>query len=659
MDEETDNPEEAASVKTAPMDDETEKDATSRDDYETHSHTDHDEEALLGDANALSVDNIVLSPLDEREKSPIHGESPPHEREKSPVCEAPPPVNQELQLPVAQDVRAPPPPINQELLLPPTPPPVRQDVPPPLPVQQEVPPPPAVRQDIPPPPTPPPVRQDVPPPPPVEQEVPPPPPPPPVGQDISPPPTSPPPPPPVEQRDEEQRGKSLAPNNTPAANPHAKPKGDSALTLDSATWAECNAEAPKNPLQERVKTPLGEAEKASQKERRKQKAEEDEAFQNALADFDLEMDSKAEEIALKFHKEVDDVKQAIRAVSFLSTDRAVNLQNAKTWKIRTEVNDVLPAGEKHPIAVLQKMVREDPHFQNMTDKDEEALIMEFEAHPDKKVVGTRLSNASAARDVTVFTKRVHHKLCSLQKRTGAIGVCVIGWSSVSDLLAPACVGPEEGRQYFPQVLRSTPDQFAVKFDHYTVNRGVGGLELGSNELRKAVADGISDALEQRIGKKVTMKYGDYDQLVAVYGVELLGGLRANTLRWEVMSDARKAEHKAAMATKEKKQQKERCDKDMTREEAAKLWGTSSNKRKASEDSDEGEGERPKRIKKAVMACMTDKEKAAHKPRTSAKSKEIIEEEDDGDYEPPLNKGKAKAKANLSEDDDDEGEEGRS
>jgi hypothetical protein len=56
------------------------------------------------------------------------------------------------------------------------------------------------------------------------------------------------------------------------------------------------------------------------------------------------------------------------------------------------------------------MVREDACFQNMTDKDEEALITEFEARPDKKVVGTRLSNAAAARDVTAFTKRVHHEV---------------------------------------------------------------------------------------------------------------------------------------------------------------------------------------------------------------------------------------------------------
>jgi hypothetical protein len=111
------------------------------------------------------------------------------------------------------------------------------------------------------------------------------------------------------------------------------------VTLDGATWADRNAEAPKNPVQERIKVPLCEAEKASQKECRKQKAEEEEAYQIALTDFDLEMDAKAEEITEKFHKEVDDVKRAIRVVSFLSTDRAVNLQNAKMWKIRTEVND--------------------------------------------------------------------------------------------------------------------------------------------------------------------------------------------------------------------------------------------------------------------------------------------------------------------------------
>ncbi|KAJ7805217.1 hypothetical protein B0H13DRAFT_1930284 [Mycena leptocephala] len=366
---------------------------------------------------------------------------------------------------------------------------------------------------------------------------------------------------------------------------------------------------------------------------------------------------------------------------------------------------------------LQNMVREDARFQNMTDKDEEALIAEFEARPDKKVVGTRLSNAAAAQDVTAFTKRVHHELCSLQKRTGAIGVCVIGRSSVSDTLVPMCVGPEEATQYFPQVLRSTSDQFALKFDHYTVNRGVAALDLGSNEMRKAVTDGISDALEQRLGRKVTMKYG----------VELLGwpeglpfqspsnlatlerlkplydALQANTLRWELMSETRKAEHKAAMATKEKKRRKERRDKDVSREEAAKLKETASNKRKKNDDSDVDEGDqRPKRIKKAVLAKMTPEEKTEHRRRmerdrkarnrcvqaekegkeikkrkrgstnddesgkakrarklgkSSVKSTSTIDDDDDDDYEPATKKkGKAKAKATPSEDEDKDEDE---
>jgi hypothetical protein len=238
-----------------------------------------------------------------------------------------------------------------------------------------------------------------------------------------------------------------------------------------------------------------------------------------------------------------------------------------------------------------------------------------------------------------------------------------------------------------------------------------------------------------------MKYGEYDQLVAAYvdhnlippvltwlsrhGVKLLGwpegipfqspsnlvtverlkalhdALQANTLRWEVMSNTRKAEHKAAMANKEKKQRKEHRDKDLSREEAARLRETSTNKRKNSGDSN-GEGEqRPKRIKKAIMAKMTAEEKTEHKrkmererkarnrlaraekdgkeikkrkrgsrndeergkakkARTSAKSSvksKLIIDDDNEEYElPSKKKGKGKAKATPSEDEDEEEDE---
>ncbi|KAJ7865804.1 hypothetical protein B0H13DRAFT_1898424, partial [Mycena leptocephala] len=226
-------------------------------------------------------------------------------------------------------------------------------------------PPPPIKQEGPAPP--PPVKQDVlPPPPPPQWErmsatvctstsganVPPLSAPPPVGANI-PPPSAP--PPPVEQ----ENGACPAPCHKSSCQVERRP-------------------SPKNPVRERVKAPQGEAEKASQKERKKQRAEEDEAYQIALANFDLEMDVKAEEIAEKFHK-------------------------------TSTMSRHCPAGEKHPLRDLQKMVREDPRFQNMTDKDEEALIVEFEARPDKKVVGTCLSNAAAARNVTAFTKRIHHE----------------------------------------------------------------------------------------------------------------------------------------------------------------------------------------------------------------------------------------------------------
>ncbi|KAJ6611550.1 hypothetical protein B0H10DRAFT_2223946 [Mycena sp. CBHHK59/15] len=54
--------------------------------------------------------------------------------------------------------------------------------------------------------------------------------------------------------------------------------------------------------------------------------------------------------------------------------------------------------------------------------------------------------------------------------------------------------------------------------------------------------------------------------------------------------------------------------------ATKLRETSSKKRKYSEDSDEGEGERLNRIKKSVMARMTAEEKAEHKRKMERERK---------------------------------------
>lgn len=157
------------------------------------------------------------------------------------------------------------------------------------------------------------------------------------------------------------------------------------------------------------------------------------------------------------------------------------------------------------------MLKEEPSYQNLTEEEEALLLMEFEESRGVKKSGTRLSNAAAARDVTAFTKRIEKEVTEflrdgcksdileqlqlLLKRTGAVGFCAIGRSDVADTIRPACVGPPvEALQYFTRIMHTTSDQFALRFDHYTVNRLNAGLELSGQALRTTCTSLIGDGL---------------------------------------------------------------------------------------------------------------------------------------------------------------------
>lgn len=82
----------------------------------------------------------------------------------------------------------------------------------------------------------------------------------------------------------------------------------------------------------------------------------------------------------------------------------------------------------------------------------------------------------------------------MKKRTGAFAFLAIGRSDVGDTLRPTCVGVGEALQYFPRILHTTPEQFAVKFDNYTVNKDTVGLDLSSQTLRRETTSMISEGL---------------------------------------------------------------------------------------------------------------------------------------------------------------------
>lgn len=82
----------------------------------------------------------------------------------------------------------------------------------------------------------------------------------------------------------------------------------------------------------------------------------------------------------------------------------------------------------------------------------------------------------------------------MHKRTGAIGFCAIGRSCITDTLKPACVGTADALKFFPQILHTTDDQFALKFDSYGINKELIGVTANFDTLRKDTIKMISDGL---------------------------------------------------------------------------------------------------------------------------------------------------------------------
>ncbi|KAJ7017831.1 hypothetical protein C8F04DRAFT_1331374 [Mycena alexandri] len=433
------------------------------------------------------------------------------------------------------------------------------------------------------------------------------------------------------------------------ANPHAPAQGPN-LTLDGASWSARNPDAPQQPPPKLQKKPeLGDAEKASLKLKREEKLKEKQEYESAVAAFEGELKERAEELAKRFDKTVTEVKKALRGNLSLAKERKVSLHNAKVWRFSKEINANRGPGDKIKPPELQRLMKADPAYSSLTQEEEELLLQEHAEHKGVKKSGTRLTNAAAARDVTAFGTRIERDCASLYRRTGAVAFITIGRSDVNDTLKPTCLGVADAIPFFPRILHTTADQFAIRFDNYTVNKDAIGLDLGYQTLRRDCTSLVSENLEQKINKKVSMRYEDYDRFVLDHGYELLGwpedvpfmapsnlgtverlrplydALVSGSCRWEPISEERKKELAAAVAKKEKKSKKERSDKGMS-------WAESKaarEKRKRKErddddedddDDDEREGGHKKR-RRTNLSGYTSEERREHKRKMDREKKQ--------------------------------------
>ncbi|KAJ7508198.1 hypothetical protein B0H11DRAFT_2185178 [Mycena galericulata] len=448
----------------------------------------------------------------------------------------------------------------------------------------------------------------------------------------------------------------------PVANPYVKPTEPPAFSLDGGTWAERNPDLPKQP--ERVRPPstkLGEAEKAALKLKGELRDTAKAAYLADIVAFQELRDKWAAEIAEKHEKTVEEVGKQLRGKTSLVKERNSNLWNAKVWKLAQELNKDRPAGDKLRMKEVQVLAKTHEAFQDMTEEEQEVLILEFSKARGLTKSGVRLSNSAAARDVCAFVKRMNDEMLNLQKRTGALAFVTVARSSHTDTLQPACVGPPEAMQFLTQVLHTTDAHFALKFDTFGIHRESIGLEHTSANLRKETGFELVGWLEG-IPFQSPSSLATIEKLKPLYDALVSGACY-----WNKMSDARKADYQKEVIVKEKKVRNARSDKGMTREEAKakkgaeEAEGKKKRKRSTSGDGDDKEGESKR--KRADLSSMTEKEKKAHpqkvwhvrKARLRAAAHEDEDGKEDGDAAPRKRKAsvrkRVKSRATIDNDDD--------
>ncbi|KAJ7711493.1 hypothetical protein B0H16DRAFT_1480279, partial [Mycena metata] len=264
------------------------------------------------------------------------------------------------------------------------------------------------------------------------------------------------------------------------------------------------------------------------------------------------------------------------------------------------------------------------------------------AYKSAKLQATpHLSHAAAAREVNSFTKKMEVELDAMREQTGALTFLVVARSDVDDTLRPGIYGPNEALDYFPHCMSMTGHQFTLKYNHWAVNCDATALDVGYAALRKETTGLIANSLEAKVGKKVIMKYSDYDAILTDHGYKLIGwpadipfaaprnlatvdklcplrdALLNGTCRWEAMSTERKAEHAAkvtAAAAADVRKKKERSDKGKTRSEAA------AEREKCKRDEGGANEGGAKKKRQTNLSGLTEEERAEHIRNHKAKKK---------------------------------------
>ncbi|KAJ7211883.1 hypothetical protein B0H12DRAFT_1079498 [Mycena haematopus] len=425
------------------------------------------------------------------------------------------------------------------------------------------------------------------------------------------------------------------------------------------------------------------------------------ALKEKVKEWDTQCMIRAAEIAEELHLKLDDVKRALGHQSKWKKKREYNEHSAKVWKRSQELNEGKEKGDRLQLTEIQKMVTAEPAG-TWTKEELAALRIEYLAHQEQQDIGTRATNAAAAKDVANVANRINEELLLCESRTGCRGFAILTGSHIHDTIATNIVGSEESLRFFQEMHKVDPITFAMKYRSWATAEPVkargGNMPTNPTERRAEVVSMIESDLHRKTGNnRLKMNYNNYERvMLGEVGWELVGWpenapftapskmgsggaaaivalwerLSAGTCRWEAVSKERRDEIKAKYEGQPTKR---------ARGSGSKAKGKGKGKKEDSEDeaeeTDGNEGDRDDSDSEDEDVPLLKKRKLSHNDtegdHTTAKPKKVGKPKVKPTEPPPKNTvtstkvsaagkkreepaAKSKEKKRKRRDDDDEG-----
>ncbi|KAJ7683512.1 hypothetical protein B0H14DRAFT_2654771 [Mycena olivaceomarginata] len=196
--------------------------------------------------------------------------------------------------------------------------------------------------------------------------------------------------------------------------------------------------------------------RATERKRRKSKAQRGRALAHDLWKAHEDQDKLAEELAETHGMEVKEVKRRLNLGLAFKQKRKTSSYNATVALVMEELNEDLVQGRKYPAKVVRRMLKEDPSLgEKFTEQEIEERCMELE---QKKLLSKWVLE-NLAREMT-----------DLAERANMVGFAMFARGDLHDQGIPTSIESRGALKFFRDVFQKSPEDVLALFKMWAVTK---------------------------------------------------------------------------------------------------------------------------------------------------------------------------------------------